>query len=489
VNGSEPKASFSPWRKFGIALNVIVVIVAALAVVVALNYLSRQYFTRWQWSSRTRIQLAPRTVGLLHSLTNRVRVTLYYDKKEPLYSTIRALLDEYSRLNRNITVQTVDYLRDAALAQKVKLDYKLSLVTDKDLIIFDSEGNVRVLDGKALTRVITERTADDKFRRKPTEFEGEAGFTAALLAVTSAPMQVAYLQEHKEHPLDNGGEYGYLKFKALLAQNHLDVGLLSLLGTNTVPTNCDLLVIAAPRETVSDGELEKIDAYLTQGGRMLLLFNAASISSETHLDRTRLEKLLAKWGVRIGSQEVQDPDRFVTSRHDMLVRDFNQNHPVVNPLLGSALFMTMPRAVGKLSQAASAADTLHVEELAFTGPHAIAGPGSNPQRYPVVVAVEKGDIKDVITARGTTRMIVAGDSFFLANAWIDSAGNREFADYAVNWLINRPQLLTDIGPRPIKEYKIVMSNAQFVQVELMLLGGLPGSVLILGCLVWLRRRK
>ena len=44
-----------------------------------------------------------------------------------------------------------------------------------------------------------------------------------------------------------------------------------------------------------------------------------------------------------------------------------------------------------------------------------------------MVAVEKGAIKDVITERGSTRMVVVGDSLFLGNHQIDSAANRDFA--------------------------------------------------------------
>jgi hypothetical protein len=68
------------------------------------------------------------------------------------------------------------------------------------------------------------------------------------------------------------------------------------------------------------------------------------------------------------------------------------------------------------------------------------------------VAVEKGAIKNVITERGTSRIVVVGDSIFLANHQMDSAANRDFAGYAVNWLLDRPHLLEGLGPRPITEY-------------------------------------
>ena len=222
---------------------------------------------------------------------------------------------------------------------------------------------------------------------------------------------------------------------------------------------------------------------------MLVLFNAASISKETGRETTGLERILAKWGVEVGTRVIQDPDNFVFSRHDMKVVLFNQKHPLVNPLLASGLYVRMPRAVGKLKSGAPAADAPRVEELAFTGPRAVAGNSGRPQVFPLMVAVEKGAIQGVLTERGATRIVVAGDSYFLANAWIDSAGNRDFAGYAINWLLNRAQLLEGIGPRPVNEYKIVMSNSQLQRAQWTLLAVLPGSVLMLGGLVWLRRRK
>jgi hypothetical protein len=105
------------------------------------------------------------------------------------------------------------------------------------------------------------------------------------------------------------------------------------------------------------------------------------------------------------------------------------------------------------------------------------------------VAVEKGGVKGVINERGTTRMVVVGDSIFLANHQIESAANRDFVALAVNWLLDRPQLVEGIGPRPVAEYRLVMSNSQLQGAQWVLLGCMPGGVLLLGGIVWLRRRS
>jgi len=42
---------------------------------------------------------------------------------------------------------------------------------------------------------------------------------------------------------------------------------------------------------------------------------------------------------------------------------------------------------------------------------------------------------------GSTRLVVVGDSLFLVNANIEFDANRDFESLAVNWLLDRVQLL------------------------------------------------
>jgi len=493
----QPKPSFSPFRKWGIGLHVLLLVLVVFSVLVMVNYLSRDYFLRFHTSTRTRIELSPRTVSLLRSLTNQVRVTLYYDTEDEdsLYSTVTDLLSEYRLVNPKVTVQTVDYRRDAGLAEKTKVKYNLSGPTDKNLVIFDCEGKVKTIDGNGLAKYVIEKVADPSpnskggLTRKPAAFLGEIAFTAALLDITSAkPLQAYFLQGHREHQIDSGDErLGYVKFASILQQNHIRATSLSLLGTNAVPGDCNLLVIAGPQDVIFEEELAKIEKYLDQGGRLLALFNFGSFRNDTGLER-----ILRKWGVDVGHDAITDAENTIKGTElQFIVSQFgNGKHPIVNSLLGSGLYMSLPRSVGQLKLRSEVADAPRVEEIAFSGPRATAAGGLARQApFSLMVAVEKGAIKDVITERGSTRMVVVGDSLFLGNLQIDSAANRDFADNAVNWLLERTQLLAGLGPRPITQYRIVMTKTQFHQAQWVLLGVLPGAVLLLGGLVWLRRRR
>ncbi len=482
----ESKPSFSPVRKWGIGLQVLGVLLLVLAVVVMVNYVSRDYFLRLHLSTQTRFPLSPRTVRFLETMTNQVKVTLYYDKDDPFYSTILELLNEYRVKNSRISLQVVDYRLDPGAAQQLKAKYKfLAAPTAKNLVIFDCEGRgVKPLDGNGLTKYILEQVPggrEREFSRRPVTFEGERAFTATLLAVTSPkPLRAYFLTGHGEHDFENSeSDLGYRKFLSVLNENYIQAEPLSLLSTN-VPGDCNLLVLAGPTIALHDTELEKIDQYLTQGGRLLALVRQVP---------TGMETLLASWGVDVSTNIVEDPERRAT-KYDVIVQTFNGAHAVVNPLLNSAIQLVLPRTVGRVRSRAQPVDAPQVEELAFSGPNAFVKSAPTEHRaFPLAVAVEKGAIKGVPTERGNTRMIVVGDSTFLDNQLIVAGANRDFAGYAVNWLLDRPQLLEDVGPQPVTTYRLLMTKTQLNAAEWMLLGGMPGAALFVGGLVWFRRRK
>jgi len=68
--------------------------------------------------------------------------------------------------------------------------------------------------------------------------------------------------------------------------------------------------------------------------------------------------------------------------------------------------------------------------------------------------------------------------------------NHPFAYEALDWLLQRPgQLDPTIGPRPIFTKQLFFSHLLMAQLHWLFLAAMPGSVLLLGALVWLRRRS
>ena len=487
--------SFSPRHRWKIGFDAVVRTALVVAVVVMVNYLGAQFFHRFYLSSQTRVELSSRTVSVLHSLTNRVNVTLYYDRQDNFYPDVVALLNEYRSVNRKIAVRTVDYVRDPGEAEKVKEQYKLSSTADKNLVVFDAgDGRIKIAAGDALAQYQLEPLPPKnptqrqiEFERKPVAFRGEEMFTGILLALENPhPFKACFLQGHGEPSLTDPGQSGYLKFASVLRENYIDVQPLELLGDNEVPDDCNLLIIAGPTGPLSPLELQKIDKYLAQGGRLLALFNYASIKRPTGL-----EPILQTWGVNVGMGIVQDMKNTASpSGTDVDVRRFSQ-HPVVNPLIQSTLELILPRPVSRVDSKNPAPGAPQVDELAFSGDGStLVGELAEPPRsYSLMVAVEQKSVAGVANPRGNTRLAVVGDSIFLNNEVIEGGANRDFLGYTVNWLLDRPTLLQGIGPQPVEVFRLLMTQDQRRDVRWLLLGALPGAVLLFGGLVWMVRRK
>jgi len=489
----EQPASFSSGRKWSISLNAMVSSLTVLALVLMVNYLAARHFTHFPLSSGAQLELSDMTLRVLASLTNEVKVIVYFDKTDPLYDSVWALLKEYSFRNSRLKIEAVDYERDPGQANVIKSRYNLT--SDKDVVIFDWNGRSRVIAAGELSELDVQPLISGQSKEvRRTHFKGELMFTSAILNVTSTrPLRAYFLSRHGEHsPTEHESERGYAKFAEVLRQNNIEPVSLSLLGTNEVPTG-GLLIVAAPADPIPEIELDKIQQYLRNGGRMLALFNVYGIYRNKS---SGLENVLAEWGVEVGRNIVRDKPNSVTGR-DFLTSAFG-NHPIVNPLYKTSLYLVDPRSIRKMPAPTANAEAPSVTELVFTGPEGTVLTdvrGSEIYEHStdlhtnvcLAVAVEKGKIKNVSADRGTTRIVAVGDSILWGNRSITSAANREFASLAVNWLLDRSELLA-IPPLPIKEYKLFMTQSQLSAVSWLVLAGMPGSVLLLGLMVWVRRR-
>jgi ABC-2 type transport system permease protein len=495
---ADPKSrpSFSPASRWRIGLDLVLRTALVLAVVVMANYLGAKFFHRFYLSSQTRVALSSRTLAVLHSLTNRVDVTLYYDRKADFYPTVAALLDEYRAANKNITVRTVDYLRDAGAAEMVKEKYRqyFNSQSDKDLVIFDCvapvNDRVKVFPGAALTQYKTVQVpATDphqkelEFERHPVAFNGEQAFTSILLSLANPqPLKAYFLQfDPNKSPLTDSGNTGFEKFASVLQQNYISVTNLAWIGNAGVPMDCNLLIIAAPDQALLEPELQQIDQYLREGGRLLILFNYLS---QAH--PTGLEPILQTWGVTVLDDIAQDADHTISTR-DIVVDQFGK-HTVVNSL-SAQLQLYLPRPILKNPGLPANAPDVDVLFGTSAGATLLGNRAEPPHSYPLACAIEQKPVAGVANPRGNTRIIVVGDSVFLGNYYIDSGGNRDFLNACVNWLCDRSALLDGIGPRPVTDYRLQITRHQRRQLRWLLLAALPGGVLFFGWLVWLVRRK
>jgi hypothetical protein len=487
-----PPHSFSNGRRWLNWLNTLLGAAAVLAMVVMANYLAEGHYKRYQLDRDSAFRLSPQTLRVLDNLTNDINVTIFFDPRgadEEIYALTSGLLTEYQQAcPRYVHVKTLDYDRDVGAAKEFLTKFKLNGAKEKDFVFFEGGGQTKLVYGKDLadydfSDVMQGRS---KYVRR-SAFLGELYFTGDVYDVSNPrPMKAYFLEGHGENdPEENKANPGYSKLAAILKNEvNCDWQKLSLQGTNDIPADCQLLIVAASAREgkMAPEELAKIAAYLKQGGRLLALLTM----------RSGLETVLADWGVVVGDNRVLDQDKNLIYGTGTFLTATLFAHPIMNPLASDnrRILMVFPRAVDKLENSAKIPGAPEVIRLAETSASGIDDE-KHSGIYSLMVAVEQGGIQGVNSPGGRgTRIVVAGDSDFLDDQVIDAEGNHVFANLALSWLLQRPQVMFNgLGPRPIKEYKLYMSHAQARSIRWLFLGGLPGSVLLLGGLVWLRRRS
>ena len=478
-------------------LNLALGLLAVFALAGMANYFSHRHNHRAHWSMRLNNELSPLTLQVLQSVENPVRVVLFYDRRESLYRPIIELLRQYEELNPLLEVESVDYELEPAKASRIQSEMRLPS-NARNLVIFHANQKTEVVPHGVLSGLSpAKRDEDGRAVFKRTRFNGEQMFTSALVAVSNPARPVVYyLVEHGTHAFNNTTTLdGYGRFSQSLVRMNIDLRPLSL-SEKAVPADCRLLIVPGPRNQLDALSLSRLRDHLAAGGRQLILFRPHT--------RAGLEPLLADWGVLVGNDEVNDPGNSYGDGSVKLSKyDWDKKrglHPVMRGLALRQMSVRMgaPCSVTDLKSSPVGGENVRRTVLASTGAQgltylrSIPSVSPNSRRVglrgyiPVAMAVERDPPPGVDDAE-TVRLIVMGDSAWLNNALYDREANAELAWHIINWMLDRSQLLA-IGPRRISDHQFSLTEGNRRDLMGWLLGVVPGSILGLGFLVWLRRR-
>jgi ABC-type uncharacterized transport system involved in gliding motility auxiliary subunit len=480
--------SFSRGRKWAMAFNVVVSSLALLAILVMGNYLASRHYWRLQVDS-AKVTISPLTKRILNSLTNHVKIIIYFDPDgdHEMFSAVKSLLKEYELNCPKIDLEYIDFTKPGR-AELVREKYKFAVSAKGSRVIFDYKDRTRTVMSSELSEF---QWNGKEFRR--SAFKGEQLFTSAIASVVEPRRaKIYFLTGHGEHDIQSDEDSaGYSKFAKVLTENDIECAVLDNLATRDIPADCQVLLVAGPTQVFLPQEVARIEQYLSRGGRVFMLLNYASVQTRGRLG---FDSLFAAWNLDVGLNYVRDSDEAKAQQAELVVASRFGAHPIVKPLLNSSLELVIPRSVGQRS-ALAGADSPKVSELVstskagsiYSSSKSLAGSEKHGS-IPLAAAVEKGSIQGVSADRGVGRMVVVGDSYFLANKLLDYLSNYDFGLLAVDWLLNRDVMLSEIPPHAVKDYKFNVTEHQMQTFRWIFLLVVPGLVLITGLGVWARRR-
>ena len=469
-------------------------ILLGLSLLLALNYLAARYFERFDLTEQGAYTLAPESKAYIRELTEPVDiiVTITKDSEvrelQQIHRDLRKLLREYEFAGRRedgnyINVEFVDIFRQRKRARELANRYGL---TREDSILVASGERSREIRQADLYTV-----EGGEIRG----FRGERAFTSAILEVTAAaPDTLYFLVGHGEMRLDDVDPLrGLSQVESFLRERNFQLATLDLSLEEQVPDDADLVVVPSPQARLLPEEVEKLRRYMSErNGRMVVLLDPGR--------RHGMQELFYDWGVLVDDRVVIDtgPD-FRAQGGDLIVRRFAE-HPITELLIEyqiTALF-GQPRPV-RTDPAALDDERLKVEQLIgtsdqswaerdFRGPDEPTFDPGRDIRGPVSIATvstRSAGSQLGITIPGG-RLVVFGNSDFIANNRLQAFGNQTLFINAINWALDRSTLL-NIPTRPLQSHQIVMSERD-LRRSLLYFAAVPASVAVFGLFVFLLRR-
>jgi ABC-type uncharacterized transport system involved in gliding motility auxiliary subunit len=316
----------------------------------------------------------------------------------------------------------------------------------------------------------------------------EQEITGAILKVSRESQKVVYfLTGHGERDPGSYEEAGYSQVRDYLEKDNYVVSTLNLAISSTVPTDASVLIVAASQSPLLEHETAAIGSYLEGGGKALVMQEPG--------DEAVLSDVLAEWGLGYGNDVIIDPERALFGMDPL--------SPVVDSFSFSEITRDLPGVV--IVTARSVTRTLEQPEdlsvlalvessdsswgetdfEALTRQEASYDAGTDRQG-PLAMAMSVEAYGQGDSPVGT-RLVVCGDSDFAANSNLSLGGNVDFFLNSVNWLAEEEELIS-IRPEPEVSRELILSagQARFLQYSSVIF--LPGAVLLIGAVIWWRRR-
>ena len=486
-------------RRLVIGANVLVQIVALLAVVVMVNWLASRHYVRFDWTKAGYYQLAGKTKQVLASLKDPVDLIVFLppndhrDYVEKILDDVRNLLKEFQFYGKEkLHVEYVDPQRDLARAQQLVKQYTLD---SPDVIIFASRGHHKYVRLDEMVDLDTQSQEMGESHVKA--FKGEGLFLSAIQTVTEEESpKIYFLTGHGERdPEDFDQREGYSELARYIKRDNILVQKWNLLENQALPTDASAIVIAGPHQAFAPTELNALEQYLKGKGRLIIMLDPHT--------QTGLEAFLKRWGVQVDDDLAMRQAGVLLGTQMLDVNAVAADyaaHPITAKLADTNTEFPYARSVRRAPQPETGTtDQPRVTELAKAAPaywgetdpdteHATFDPATDiAGPLPLAVAVETSKPHGVDVDIGVTRLVVIGTSRFVDNSSL-GGGNLDFFMNSVNWLLQREQLMA-VSPKVPDEFRLDMSPSQQHAVYMLVIGGLPLLVAILGIVVWLSRRK
>ena len=498
---SEQRESYKRLRA-GIAI--------LLGLVVVTNLLGGNIRGRVDLTRESLYTLSPGSEETLDNLSDLVTLKLFISDElpselEPTLRDVRDLISDMSRAGGdNLVVENLNPGDDLDVAVEAR---SFGIIENEFNVLRDDEFEVR-RGWFGLALLYADQQEVIPFISGTADLEFRIASAISVMTTDKRP-SVAFLTG-----LGALGESELPSLGRALMERYevtsLDLSQEGDLGLN--PENMDLVVLAGPKEPVSEQKVNEIENFISQGGGALILVDKHQISLETpttNLVTTGLEEFLQKQGIGVDEGLVMDyGSNSNISMGPQGLFNVVRPYPLWPIGLKGSLHATT-RDLNGLSAGWATAITIadsvkNIERLWITTeaggiqpPNSLIMPDALLQPDPdgfqtvtLAVAIGGGEAESATNDVQEGRIIVVGDVDFLEESFIQvSPDNLIFAENAIDWLAQDEALIAIRSKTRTPPPIIFTSDFQKASLRWGNLIGVPLLIVIYGVMKVTGRRR
>lgn len=309
-----------------------------------------------------------------------------------------------------------------------------------------------------------------------TSFDGEGQLSSAVNYVTSDVQKKIYtVTGHGEDSLST-------TITDLMTKNNYTTEELNLLMKDSIPDDCDLLLMDGPTNDLSDDEVSLLSGYLGEGGKVMCLLGDTGLDS-----LPKLAGLLKDYGIEGADGYIADPQRCYQNQPYYIFPVLNLSGDMADGISSQMVLLMNSRG---LTTTDPARDTITTSAFMTTSEQAYAVTEEDQKQgtYDLgVVATET--ISSDSTESKESRLTVISAGSLIDQQITDAFSQLENTQVFMNAVTANFDGVTNLSIEAkslTTEYNTVQHAGGF---SILVVFGIPAVVLIGGFVVWFRRRK
>ena len=449
--------------RFRLQLQKISFTILLLSIVGLLSWLSQHNSVQYDWSANNRNSISQKSIDILNTMDEDIVINVYIKDDEMTHKAVTEILQRYQREKNNFRFSLINPDIDIELAQQ-------------DSIKQDGQLVIKYKDKKEILSSLSESV-----------------ISSALLRLSHTKARnIVFLTGHGERDPAEANNHGYSKLTQQLQTNGFLVKKIHLLK-QSITTDTSALVIAGASNELLAGEVEKIKTYLATGGNLLWLVDPGELQG--------LSDISVDLGLRFHPGIVVDNNidvrKTLQIEHPAIIPVLEYYpHKITQEIKYNTLFPTS-RGIGINS--VDSGNNWQAKQLfsSFEQSWSEAGGISNN----IIFDSTDGDIAGPINIgvaverelnhgsnKKHQRIVVDGDSDFLANSYIGAGANLTLGLNMMNWLAGENTLIS-IEPKGAPDIKLELDDGEVAMIAIGFFVLIPILLILSGFIIWQKRRS